>query len=211
MSKKEFIKNYKKSKELKKSYDYSDAHIRVDSREHADAENANPEFVKQLKETFLKSDRYAVESLPVGEGLLVLSQTDNNLFNGFFKDIQGQVTEKFTNKTIEMVAKALLVKSLVILPEPPAPAPKPEISMMGGYVKLKFGDFEFEMKKSMTNDFPRVNRKDLHKAVRIWKKSSEPYTGVTNLKDSLKELSENWELHQEKFNQILFGIQKSKK
>jgi hypothetical protein len=212
MSKKEFVEKFKKSKELKKSYEYPETTVLVETMDQAASENVDPKFLKSLQEVFLKSERFAVESMALGEGLLVLSQTDKNLFNGFYKDIHGQITEKFSGKTIEMVAKALLVKSLVILPEIEEVPVEPVIEEpQSGYVRLKFGDFEFEMKKSITKDFPQTNRRDLKKAVQIWKKSSDKYTGAVSTRDSLKELTENWEIHQEKFNQILFGVQKQKK
>lgn len=236
---KRFIKGYKN---VKKSYDYRDLAVAIDAKDQQAAEEtASPHLVNLLQSAY--------KNIPVGESCdyelgtcsINLTKKAEGLFNGFAKDMHGQVVEKFDDQTIEMVAKNLQLKNLapnlestVINPSHPdeaedrivareeaekvvAEAIENQSLKRVKSLKIRFGDFELELKKAI-HDFvtnfkksQEVDKHDVAKAVKSWRRNISKSMHFGSDQEAAKELVENWELHKESFNQILFAIQQMQK
>lgn len=111
-----FVKNHK----MKKSVDFQDTKVSVDSADQLLAEKtASPQLVKYIKAS-LEND---ISKIPFAKGMLTLSKKEAGLYQGFFQDIQGQVIEKFDDMTPEIVAKNMEMKSLYAVGEAPPSLP----------------------------------------------------------------------------------------
>lgn len=84
-----------------------------------------------------------------------------------------------------------------------------------GHIKLKYGNFELEIKKSL-NEFVKSfrdqkssNKHNIKKAISSWRRNYAPH--LRNDYDAAKELMSNWEANSEGFNQILFAIKQLKR
>src|SRR5690349_20820579 len=100
--------------------------------------------------------------IPFEKGALTLSQKEPGLYNGFFQDKDGQVIEKFDSITLEIIAKNMEIKDLYRSPATlqDVAAAHDRIDMVQRKLdeqpsrplkslKIKFGDFELELRKSV--------------------------------------------------------------
>lgn len=225
LNKSEFIK------EFKKSYDYRDMKVSVDAKDQQAAEEtASKDLVHYIKAS-LEGD---LNKIPFEKGMLTLSRKDAGLYSGFFQDSDGQVIEKFDDQTVEMVAKTMELKELYIIPGAPVTPPSPPATMEvadqiaeahmdhhnatmhrgpeSGSVRIKYGDFELEIKKSIhgfVNDFKKTHfsqfeKQEVKKAVKAWKRNSR--IKFQNETEAARVLLENWNTHSEDFYQILHAM-----
>jgi len=195
-------------KKLNKSYDFRDVTVSIDSADQKLAEDtACPKLIKYLKSAVENS----LNKVPLKKGSLVMTEKQPGLYNAFFQDAAGQVVEKFDDNTIEMLAKNLEMKNLYIRPEASGDASS------GSVVRIKYGDLEFEVRKSINdfvNDFRASKYPDkqlIKKSIGSWKKSVEGVMSLENKKQAAEELSKNWDMHKESFFQIMHGIKKGNK
>lgn len=206
-------------RKFKKSYDFRDHGVGISVVDQTAAEEtASPSLMALLKENALNSPVDSVTTIALVKGELTLSKKDSNLFNGFFKDTEGQIIEKFDDKTLELVAKALMVKNLYVEPveyevqpeEIEVPTSAPEEAKT--FIKVRFGDFELEMRKSLQGALDKSSdRESLKKSLQIFRKSASGYTNLKDDKSTIRELLENWDIHSERFNQIIFAVDQVKK
>lgn len=78
-----------------------------------------------------------------------------------------------------------------------------------GYVRIKYGDFELEIKKSMQdfiNDFKGQSKVDIRKAISAWRRNSHAGPQYKSDLDAARALLSDWEQFGEEFNQILFAL-----
>ena len=225
-AKKEFIKEHAKSskkkknakkfaKTFKKSYDYRDHGVMIDAKDQQAAEETtNPNLIKYLSENFNWLKKGEVNKLDTGNGVLTLTKKDEGLFNGFWQTSDGQIEEKFDDQTIAMVAKNLMIKGWVgeeVIPtyDEVTMAEPDESTKSPSYLRIKMGDFEMELRKSI-KDFVKSwnspDKGDIKKALNIWKSHRMK---PLSRKDALKEILDNWDQHSEDFNQILHAVRQS--
>lgn len=91
--------------------------------------------------------------------------------------------------------------------------PGDSINPTGKSIKLKFGDFELEIKKSIksfVHDFKKsklYKDKDMiFKSLQSWRTKNKDILNLDNDSKAAKILLENWEDYKEDFNQILYGL-----
>ncbi len=226
-SKKEFVKDFKKS------YDWRDVKVSIDSKDQQAAEEtASKELINYLTAS-IDSD---LSKIPFAKGTLSLYTKDRGLYGGHFQDNDGQIIEKFDDMTVALLAKNLEMKQLYTAPDSTVDfqevqedinealnrhndtyhkgqEPGEPINSGKGHIKFKYGDFELEIKKSIhsfVTDFRKaaVNKgssKDrIRKAIKSWNRNFN--LNFKNDHEAAKELMENWDTHQEGFKQILFAI-----
>jgi hypothetical protein len=147
---KNFIKSFKKS-----TIDHENTTTSLSVEEQKAAEQTtDPRILKYLDDCCEGMKDSDVKRIPLVEKTLVIAKKGDNLYNAFLEDGSGQVIEKMYDKTRQMIGKILDVKDLVNLDNKPVEVKeepkevKPKITMPS-YFKLKIGDFEFEMKKSL--------------------------------------------------------------
>jgi hypothetical protein len=230
---------YKKLKQVEKSHDYRDQFVSIDENAQAIAENNTPpELLGYMRSCMYKgptsaetveSERHqGIYKIPFMKGLLTLAQKADNLYNGDFADIHGQVVEKVSDMTLEMIARQLVVKGFIekadyqpaIAQTPPPVNPAPVViqaaSDQPSSIRIKLGDFEFEMRKSIkdfVSDFKKSrthNPELIKKAIKSWRRNTQ-YQQFTNDTEAAKFVLENWEQEKERFNQILFAVQQNLK
>ena len=194
-------------KKFKKSLDWRNTGTMVDSNDQKLAEEtASKELISYLK-ALLRND---INKIPLAKGTLTVHKRGENLFSGFYQDEYGQVAEKFDDVTVQLLAKNLEIKDLYEAPKV-EPAPK----ATGGAMRLKYGDLEIEIKKSINffiNDFKatkKYKKTDIKKAISSWRRNSANH--IKNDFEAAKELSSNWNEHKESFHQVLFAIEQMKK
>lgn len=219
------------AKEFKKSYGYYHHGVKVDAESQKAAEETlNPESLKAFKSMVNDMDQYESQRVPFESGTLVVDKKDNGLYNAFFEDTQGEVQDRFFDKTAETLLKDLFVKGLLREEEIPLPfkGPNtppvllkdedgeerregPEAYREPYSVRIKCGDFEFELKKSLQNfvkSWKTPQKNELKKAISTWRKHR---TDISNDREAVKEILDNWNLYGEDFNQVLFAVQQTKK
>lgn len=225
---------------MKKSIDWKDTNTQVDIKDQDNAETTtSPELIQYLK-TSVDSD---MSKIPFAKGMLTVAKVSDGLYSGFFSDEAGQVIDKFPPTTLDIIAKNLEVKGYYSKAVPVSTTPyhdehqedeiedraiareeaikvfqelsptSPEKS-----IKIKYGSFELEIKKSI-NDFVKSYRNDvleksqikddIRKAINSWKRNSAP--NLRGELDAARELLTNWDFHKESFHQTLFAIEQLKK
>ena len=225
------------AKDFKKSYDFRDTRVSIDAKDQAAAETtACPKLVKFIKNSLQDE----ISKIPLEKGVLTLSKKEEGLYNGFFEDRHGQIVEKFDDVTVEIVAKTLEVKNLFVRPayeheeeeavaaanyesdeaaeltQEVAEITAEEYKQPTTTIKIKCGDVELEIRKSINNfvnDFrkKRYTKNDIKKSIKAW---SRNYGKVYNFKNEIEaaeELSKNWEENKESFFQVLHNLQQFKK
>jgi hypothetical protein len=171
LDKQEFIKVFKKS------YDYRDVAVSIDAKEqHAAEESVDSKLVKYVKDN---SDK-EISTIEFEKGTLTLNKKGENLYNGFFSGTDGQVVEKFDDKTAELIVKNLMLKDVLSIPNSQVVASQHEDEAEDKelideaidehndkmhseamdreetptegptYFKFRCGDLEFELRKSLT-------------------------------------------------------------
>jgi hypothetical protein len=230
---KDFILNYKEANKVEKSYDYRDQYVIIDALDQQAAEASVPEnFLQATKEVMANQTAEDGQDASQGiykvhfmKGCMTLARKAENLYNGHFEDNDGQVVEKLSDVTLEIALKTLMVKGFIDKveydPQPVEVAnqaqpvnPQPEREPMT--VRVKYGDFEFEMRKSVKNfvsDFKKAKSAipgdELRKAIKAYRRNSK-YQNFTNDIEAARFVLDNWEQEKENFNQILFVVQQNK-
>lgn len=233
--------------EAKKSYDYPDIKVRIDSNDQQAAElTANSDLVRELKGIFQSIDLGESREYFIPFGKVILFKKAEGLYSGHvIRHEDGETVEKFDDQTLEMIAKNLELKNLVdkaflntLVPVPITPivqeVPKTEMEYVAeeeadeaveehnkeyhsgpSYLRIKAGDFEIELKKSVRNFVSNYKKNQIYdkntlrKALCIWKE--KVHVHLPNNAAAAKELLDNWNLHKESFNQILFALEQMKK
>lgn len=235
-----FIEEHKLQKSENQSYNFDNTKATVSVVAQQAAETTgNPQLINYLKNA-VDSD---LKKLPLGTGELTISKKDQGLYSGFFSDKDGQVVEQFDNATLPIIAKTLEVKELYIAPVPvESPgqldeemtetaaavaqefiehhnrtmhAEKEEKS--NGYMRLKYGDFEIEIKKSM-QEFISAHRKnhkaklkaDVKKSISAWRRNSPIAKSFKSDLEAVRALLGDWNTHGEDFNQIVEAMRRKK-
>jgi uncharacterized alkaline shock family protein YloU len=229
--------NKKVAKSEGTTVDYKDTQVTVDSRLQAAAEQtASPELVQYLN----ASINAELQKIRLAKGVLTLSKKDAGIYSGFFQDNDGQVVHQFENMTIPILAKNLEMKELYLRPIAPVPAeahsdeeedreminealahhnalyhqgqaPGEPIKQDKGYVRIKYGNFELEIKKSM-HDFIKSfktnqpSRDDVKKALAAWRRNSKFANQFKSDIEAAQALVSDWQQYGEDFNQVLFAL-----
>lgn len=212
---------------VKKSIDFQETKTAVDSTDQLLAEKtASPELINYLK-TSVDSE---LTKIPFAKGALTLAEKEPGLYNGFFQDKDGQVVEKFDSMTLEIIAKNMEIKDLYRAPATlqDVAAAHDRIDMVQKQLdeqpsrpvkslKIKFGDFELELRKSVRDFAQRfakarteerqVDQDLIKKAIESWRKKHQSVMDVPNTTAAAKEIFDNWEEHKEGFNQIVYALQ----
>lgn len=207
---KTFVKDF-----LAKSYDFPNSQIIIDAKDQQAAEEGTPKPFMDKLASFIKQDEQ-IHKIPLQKGILTLANKDSNLYSGFFQDETGQIVEKFDAHTLAMVAKTLMVKGCVgdydltqsegedMEKKPPAP------TSSGMSLKIKFGDVEIELKKSIkafVDDFKskRSDQELIRKALKSWRRTQK-FSDYKSDSEAAQALLTDWELNKESFQQTLFAI-----
>lgn len=89
------------------------------------------------------------------------------------------------------------------------------VGKKGMSLKLKFGDFEIELRKSVkdfVNDFRKsktlVDPNIVQKAIASWRKKNQGVMNLQNNHIAAKELLANWDYYREEFNQLVDALQR---
>lgn len=107
-------------KKMKKSIDFKDTLVSVDSKDQMLAEKtASPAVIDYISNNLgiLKAGPGASAKIPFPTGILTLSERESGCYHGHFQDLDGQVVEKFDSQTVAIIAKTLQIKSLIPEPE----------------------------------------------------------------------------------------------
>lgn len=208
---KTFVKDY-----LAKSYDFPNSQIIIDAKDQQAAEEGTPKpFLDKLASQIKKGEQ--VHKITLQKGVLTLANKDAGLYSGFFQDDAGQIVEKFDAHTLEMVAKTLIVKNCVgegdlsqseeekIEAQPPADPPA-----QGTTLKIKFGDVELELRKSIkafvdTFKHKKADQEIIRKALKSWRRSQK-FCDYKSDSEAAQVLLADWDLYKESFQQTLFAI-----
>jgi hypothetical protein len=206
---------------FKKSYDYPDTLTIIDAKDQQAAEEGTPKgFLSRIASSIKKGE--TIHKTEFQKGVLTLANKDANLYSGFFTDSSGQIVEKFDAHTLEMVAKTLIVKNRVTdydvygsdedLEDDQPTAP----STSGATLKIKFGDIEIELKKSIKNFIDSYrntsyeNADILKKAVQSWRRSQK-LTRYESDREAAQAIINDWEANKESFSQTVFAIKQGYK
>jgi hypothetical protein len=208
---KNFVKSY-----IKKSYDYQNSQVIIDAKDQQAAEEGVPkQFLKYMSDHITEGK--TIHKIPLQKGSLTIANKDSNLFTGFFSDDQGQIIEKFDAHTLEMIAKTLMVKRLVtdydLYQEDEDLEDRPTVTPSNASVqmRIKFGDVEIELKKSIrkfVDDFRKARTLDeqiLRKAIQSWRRQQK-FSNFTSDQEAAEALLREWEMHKESFSQTVFAI-----
>jgi hypothetical protein len=214
--------------QFKKSYDYRDLAVQVDANDQEAAEkSACPKLIEYIKSGVSWIEVDESRKLEFCKGDLTLYKKAEGLYSGFFTSNEdGEVLDKYDDLTPELIAKNLEIKLLDPYPIPtdeleevPVEAPLiTENSETPSYIKVRMGDFEMELKKSVnafvknySNNKKMIQKPILVKALKSWKRRMEKSMHLPTMRHATEELLENWEMHQEGFSQIVFAIQQIQK
>lgn len=235
-------KYYSKLKQIEKSegsyHHFKDTQSTVDAQVQTGAElTASPELIQYLTAS-VNADLAKVR---LAKGILTISKKEEGLYSGFFQDNDGQVTQEFLNMTIPILAKTLEMKNLYERPPVPEVAPAHDdvvedvrlindalathnalyhqgqapgepIKPEKGYVRIKYGNFELEIKKSM-HDFVKAHKAnqpqstDIKKALSLWRRNSKSANLFRTDIEAAQALVADWDQYGEEFNQALFIVQ----
>ena len=229
LDKGEFVKNFKKS------YDFRDVQVAISSADQAAAENsADVGLVNHIR-SFCKSSEGDITKIPFKNGVLTLTKKTEGLYNGFFSDTDGTIVDKYDDKTVELIAKDMMMKN-VTADDYATPTPEPELISESEereekpteskpmHLKLRIGDFELELRKSVSEfvkshkllkksqnhsnkDLNCKKSKLINKALRSWYKIMKSRQGARNELDSAKLLIKSWDQYKEEFMQTVHAIE----
>lgn len=86
-------------------------------------------------------------------------------------------------------------------------APTPPTS-----IRISLGELQIDILKSMKGQKDsQFSKKTLTKALKIFKSSSAGYLSLKDEKAATEEIMKNWDLHGERFSQILFAVEQVRK
>lgn len=209
------------AKDLRKSIDFRDVTVAIDdAKQHFAEENASPGNVAFFK--------IMTDDMEVGDvtrfifqdpKTVTLSKKAEGLFNAFTSDDLGQIEERYADTTIEILVKDLEVKGLMLpsFPEEPEAAPGIALELSPSpsapiSIRISLGDLQIEITKSLQDVVEnQIASSDIRKALKSFAKSTNAYMNLSNDTQTAKEILTNWDLHGERFNQILFAIDQVKK
>ncbi len=220
---KKFIKRY-----VKKSYNFE---VAAEPVSPVDQQAAEETSSSRLLEWFKNNFEYRDPNDPIECELgtsgckINLHKIETGLYTGFFSDHEGQVVSKFHGQTLAEIVKTLELKHLIyddMLGPPPevceaVPTPPEPEEVKGTTLKIKFGDFELELKKSIhdfVNDYKKSqaeDKMDISKAIKSWRRNMAKSIHFQSDAEAARELLKNWDSHQESFNQILFVMKQMAK
>lgn len=212
------------AKDFRKSIDFDDVTVSIpDDQQHYAEEMASPENIELLQSYVADLAVGDVTRFYVSESFtLTISKKAEGLFSAFVSDANGQVVQKYTDATIAILVKDMELKGYMI----PDLGPAPEECLETEYqesappaiapvtcIRISLGELQIEISKSLqiAIDTPQHLKKDVKKALEIFRKSASSYLETKNDKEAAREILGNWHLHGERFNQILFGIEQVKK
>jgi len=208
---KTFVKDF-----LAKSYDFPNSQIIIDAKDQQAAEEGIPKpFLDKLASQIKKDEQ--VHKIILQKGVLTLANKDAGLFSGFFQDEAGQIVEKFDAHTLAMVAKTLMVKGCVgdydlTQSEGEDMEAKPVVAApaQGMSLKIKFGDVELELRKSIkafVDDFKhkKADQEVIRKALKSWRRNQK-FADYKSDSEAAQALLTDWDLYKESFQQTLFAI-----
>lgn len=221
---------------LNKSLDFKDVTQAVDRQDHYTAETTVP---AQLMEYLSLAKEQDLAKLPFEGGVLIINKMQRGLYKATFEDQYGDTLENFDPQTLEMLAKNLMVKQLYSPPVTHDAQEEAEDRYIAreevedamdrhnalyhqgqapgepvggkGHVRIKYGNFELEIKKSI-HDFARnfkksgqVDRNTIAKSVKAWRRNH--FELARSDAHAASELLENWEQHKESFFQTIYAMQ----
>lgn len=230
------LKQVEKVKKSEAFYGYKNTQATVNVAAQAHAETASPELIQYISAS-LNAD---VEKIRLAKGILTVSKKDEGLYSAFFSNNDGQVVDEFENCTVEMLAKNLMVKGYYDAPIAVEQTKaehsderedrelirdaldmhnalyhqgqQPGEPIGGkGYVRIKYGNFELEIKKSMA-DFVKAfkneqpTKSDVKKALTAWRRNSKAASQFRSDIDAAQALITDWNQYGEDFSQILHAI-----
>lgn len=225
---------------VKKSIDFRDSTVSVSSSDQQLAESASKELVSYIK-SLIKSD---ISKIPFDKGTLTLSKREEGLYQGFFEDEHGQVIEKFYEQTVEMVAKTMEIRGLftaipnhdpvdeaedrqiafeesakvaaVVMDQHVKNMHQDAVKGAGMTVRIKVGDVEFEVKKSLHDfvaDFKsaraEITKGNVKKSLQAWRRNTKTGAYTTDL-EAAEALLQGWNELKEEYYQTLFAISRMK-
>lgn len=201
---------------FKKSYEFKTSQVRLSSEDqHAVESTQDKELVEYLKSNI----EGEISEIPLEKGTLTVNQKEPGLYNAFYADESGQVTQEFYDKTVEMIAKNLTVKSIVKKPSEAMDREEGEMPKESRpmHLKLKFGDFEMELRKSVQNfvkEHKTLKKSKssnasplIKKSLHSWYKLLKSRQVVRNEFEAAKILAKNWEDYKEEFMQTVHAMQ----
>lgn len=231
------LKQVEKVKKSEAFYGYKNTQATVSTVAQAHAETASPELIQYISAS-LNAD---VQKIRLAKGTLTVSKKDEGLYSAFFSNMDGQVVDEFENCTVEMLAKNLMVKGYYDTPialDAPVKAEHSDeaedralirekiddhIAMFHqgqqpgepigskGYVRIKYGNFELEIKKSMA-DFIKAHKTeqptkaDVKKALSAWRRNSKAAAQFRSDFDAAQALVTDWNQYGEDFSQVLHAM-----
>lgn len=234
-------KYYDKLKQIEKAnaaHTFKDSLVAIDANLQAVSEQtASPELIQYLTSS-ISAD---LQKIPLAKGTLTVYKKEAGLYGGFFQDHDGQVVQEFENMSIAILAKTLEMKELYSAPQAVPVDPTPTMSEVRNiarneasdavvghemrmhneenngkktHIRVRFGNFELEIKKSMQdfiNDFKRSktelsNKTDLKKAISSWRRNSIAGKGYKTDLEAARVILSDWEQYGEEFNQVLFAL-----
>ena len=216
------------------TYDFANTQTTVNAQvQQAAEQTASPELIQYLT----ASINAEISKIRLAKGTLTVSKKDDGLYCGFFQNNDGQVVHQFENMTIPILAKNLEIKELYEAPPVAKHEDAQEDAEMiedaieqheavyhrgqkpgepvasEGYVRIKYGDFELEIKKSMS-DFiksyknEQPTRADIQKALSSWRRNSGVAKSFRTDLEAAQALLADWATHGEDFNQVLYALKK---
>lgn len=209
-------------KKLRKSIDFDTvtATIPVEVQNYAET-HADPQLVEAIRGRIMYIPVFEVDRFEIGMGnTLTITKKEEGLYSAFVSNVDGQVVKELDNVTVEILVKELELRDLInkyeFIPYPEA-APAVEAIAISSpssqtVIRISLGDVQIEISKSLN----KVTQNDkvpeeIRKALQIFRKSASGYLSLNSDSHTAQEILTNWNLHGEKFNQILFGVEQISK
>lgn len=223
-------------RKLNKSIDFQDANTAIESIDHYVAEKTVP---AQLMEYLNTAKELDLVKLPFENGsVLIINKIQRGLYKATFQDQYGDTLENFDPQTLEMLAKNLIIKQLYSPPinhdeqdekedreiardeveealerhnalYHKGQTPGESINARGS-VRVKYGNFELEIKKSIHNfvksfkESKVVDKNTIAKAVKAWRRNH--LSSINSDSKAAYELLNNWDQHKESFFQTVHAM-----
>lgn len=205
-------------KKIRKSIDFDTvtAAIPVEVQDYAET-HADPELVAAIRDRLYYTPVHDITRFEVGRGNTVTAtKKEEGLYSAFVSNYDGQVTHQFENVTVEILTKELELRDLVdkweLVPFPvEASVPVEEVQTLassGTVIRISLGDVQIEISKSLSKATQNAKvPQEIRKALQIFRKSASGYLTLSSDSQAAHEILNNWSLHGEKFNQILFAVE----
>lgn len=214
------------AKDLRKSIDFADVTVSIaDDAQHYAEETASAMNVDYF--------RAGMDYLEIGEVSRFTATPDyevtvckkaEGLFSAFVSDDMGQVVQQYADVTVETLVKDMEIKGLMprqdyaeLEPEYVAEASVAVAGIAPSFsaptcIRISLGELQVEIYKSLEAVIQDPNQTNkLRKALAAFRKSTSSYLLLKSDRETAREILDNWDLHGERFNQIIFGIDQIKK